>query len=533
MASSSDLLRLPVELLVFISSLLPNRDIKSLRLTCRRLFSCASLRLTRVFLSANPRDVEVFRTIADHETYRRQIVEIIWDDARLVSHQCEGQDYDNYYGPRGGEPRYYTFAEGDCPRWFWKACEENMTELQHLRREDVDRPDHLARDQLVAERLSLKDSWRHYMDLWWQQVEVLNSGADLDAFRYGLKRLPLLQRVTITPFAHGRLFTALYETPMIRALPRGFNYLIPRSWPVHNSGYRPPFSRQWNQLQDFEKDQWRGFRLATRELAQMRGHTVKELVLDVHYLYSGIDCTIFAEPCAEYNDLVAVLRRPGFRRLDLSMLVGRQGYEQEWNAFRSGYLRLALSQAPDLEHISLATDEDEPCPQGDDPDAHFVPLQAIFPIDKWSRLQHFGLSKVIVRQDDLLPFLMALPATVRSVELSGLLFIQGNYPDLLTEMRDTLDWKSRKTNERPRVLVGTPTRYVSDQTIWVEEEVNDFLYSDGPNPFGPNSRRLPRRGMGVIKDAFNPFHERPNLTLSGLADAGYIKHAYWKGQKIY
>jgi hypothetical protein len=209
MASSSDLLRLPVELLVFISSSLPNRDIKSLRLTCRRLFSCASLRLTRVFLSANPRDIEVFRAIANHETYRRQIVEIIWDDARLVSHQCEGQDYDNYYGPRGEEPRYYTFTEGDCPRWFWKACEENMTELQHLRKEDVDRPDHLARDQLVAERMSLKDSWRHYMELWWQQVEVVNSGRDLDAFRYGLKRLPLLQRVTITPFADGcsRRFT--------------------------------------------------------------------------------------------------------------------------------------------------------------------------------------------------------------------------------------------------------------------------------------------------------------------------------------
>jgi hypothetical protein len=138
-----------------------------------------------------------------------------------------------------------------------------LTALQHLRQEDVDRPDHIARDQLVAERLSLKESWRYYKELWWQQVEVLNSGADLDAFRYGLERFPLIQTVTITPLAHGRLFTPLYETPMIRAFPRGFNYLLPRSWPVHDPTYTPSPSRPWNQIPDYEKDGWRGFRLFT------------------------------------------------------------------------------------------------------------------------------------------------------------------------------------------------------------------------------------------------------------------------------
>lgn len=77
------LLRLPVELSLAVVSYLPNRDIKSLRLTCRRLSQIAHLRLSRVFLSANPLNIEVFRAIGNHERYRHNVVEIIWDDVQL------------------------------------------------------------------------------------------------------------------------------------------------------------------------------------------------------------------------------------------------------------------------------------------------------------------------------------------------------------------------------------------------------------------------------------------------------------------
>jgi hypothetical protein len=46
----------------------------------------AHLRLKRVFLSANLRNIEVLRAIADHEVLRHNIVEIIWDDVRLIDH---------------------------------------------------------------------------------------------------------------------------------------------------------------------------------------------------------------------------------------------------------------------------------------------------------------------------------------------------------------------------------------------------------------------------------------------------------------
>lgn len=75
---------LPFELWDAISSHLPNRDIKSMRLVCKQFHNAARLRLHRVFLSANPLNIEVFRAIADHDTFRHRVKEIVWDDARFL-----------------------------------------------------------------------------------------------------------------------------------------------------------------------------------------------------------------------------------------------------------------------------------------------------------------------------------------------------------------------------------------------------------------------------------------------------------------
>ncbi|KAH6838550.1 hypothetical protein B0I37DRAFT_316717 [Chaetomium sp. MPI-CAGE-AT-0009] len=491
----SRLVHLPAELLASISSLLPNRDIKSLRLTCRFLAAAINLRLTRVFLSANRRNVDVFRAIAQHDTFRKQIVEIIWDDARL-------------------------------------AYEANVTSVEVRWGDDVDGPDHLARNQLAAERLSLEESWAHYQTLLLQQDEVINSGADTEAFRYGLERFISLKRVTITPFTHGLWLTPLYETAMIRAFPRGFNYPISRTWLV-NDGNERPVAHRWSQMSEGEKDRWRGFRIVTRELAKTERRGVSELVIDVNHLLSGINCTILSEPCAEYDDLLKVIRRQGFRRLDLALTVGDQGYQEEWSALRSGLLRRALSETPDLEHISLRTDEVEKDPDGSqDPARHFVPLSAIFPVDNWPSLRHFGLSQFLVRQGDLLSLLAALPATLRSVELSHLVFLQGNYRDFLAEMRDSLNWRNRVKNERPKVTLAIPVQHRSEFSISVDEEVAQFLYEDGTNPFQSIGGNDVPYGVGVVRDVFNPNHERPNLSLPELADAGYIKHVYFNDQRI-
>jgi hypothetical protein len=75
---------LPNEFIGAICALLCNSDIKSLRLTCRALGNKSPLGFDRVFISANPRNVEVLLAVANHSVFRHRVKEIIWDDSVLI-----------------------------------------------------------------------------------------------------------------------------------------------------------------------------------------------------------------------------------------------------------------------------------------------------------------------------------------------------------------------------------------------------------------------------------------------------------------
>jgi hypothetical protein len=59
-------------------------------------------------------------------------------------------------------------------------------------------------------------------------------------------------------------------------------------------------------------------------------------------------------------------------------------------------------------------------------------------------------------------------------------------------------------------MVGIATKYGSEQNIWVDREVEDFLYRDGPNPFQAAGGDTVVKGMGVVRDALDPEHGWPN-----------------------
>ncbi|KAF9891813.1 hypothetical protein FE257_003295 [Aspergillus nanangensis] len=518
---------LPVELLHSIWSFLSNNDIKSLRLTCKLLAELASLRLSRVFLSPNPLNIQVFQAVADHPTFREKITEIIWDDACLI----EEPTLDDVYPDELREDNYIDSDE-ECPIWFVDCCEENLDELTRRKGWDVDRPDHIARAKQVAAQPPLKVCWQYYHNLLQQQADVLASENDVDAFIYGLKQFPALQRVTITPAAHGRLHAPLYRTPMIRAFPYGFNYPIPRGWPTSTDLDMPPYASQWTNLSEKGRNKWRGFRVVTRVLAQHK-HNVQEFVIDDHQLPTGLNCTIFNEPCEEYTNFAALLTTPGFSRLDLALIVGGQ-QKMDWSSVRNGRLRRSLASAKDLRHFTFRStvlsirSSDANLPGRDGSHTHFIPLQTIFPVDHWSSLTHFGLSRFLVVQSDVISLLSAMPNTIRSIELSFLGFLDdsGTWRDLLIDMRNTLHWHDREVGSRPRVTIGvdmaTPRAGFG---IWIEDEVCDFLYGGGPNPFSekfPNDILL---SVGIERDTFELEHERPYAAVDVLAQAGFIdKH---------
>ncbi|KAJ9139402.1 hypothetical protein NKR23_g7964 [Pleurostoma richardsiae] len=127
----------------------------------------------------------------------------------------------------------------------------------------------------------------------------------------------------------------------------------------------------WADNED-ERDMWRGFRIVMRMLTEhAEEHQVWKLILDAHQLDTGLNCRIFERACPEYDELMALLRRLGFCRLDLALAVGGQE-SLGWPAFRSTFLKRALgAMRTDLEHLSLTTDTH--------PDLDTWTLQQLFP----------------------------------------------------------------------------------------------------------------------------------------------------------
>ncbi|KAI0531907.1 hypothetical protein GGR58DRAFT_507965 [Xylaria digitata] len=211
----------------------------------------------------------------------------------------------------------------------------------------------------------------------------------------------------------------------------------------------------------------------------------RAVVIDAHTPYTGLNCCIFDEPCEEYNNLVAIIQQPGFTRLQLDFAVDEQEHHG-WPSFRSGLLCRALSKAVDLEDFRFGTNVEEDTGEG--LMENHIPLLSIFPTDKWPRLEHFGLTRFIVTQTDVILLLASLPLTIRSVQMSFLYFLDGGgaWKTLLEEMRNTLGWWDRAEDARPAVSIGIDfvTSENRGRTIWVDKEAHDFLYNDGENPFG-------------------------------------------------
>jgi hypothetical protein len=545
----SPILRLPTEIIGIITSSFTQSDLKNLRLTCLSLSKQVQPRLSRVFLSANPLNVSVFRAIADHDRFRHGVSEIVWDDARLdVERRVQDIDFllevepDPAVGGCNHVPCNATSVPStSVPAWFFIACRDNVKMARTRQGYDADTTESKARAAELQDMLPVCTSWSVYQGLLGQQHKVIASGADIEAFRYGLKRFPSLRSVRVTPAAHGWLLQPLYRTPMIRQFPRGFNYAIPRGWPVKGVEPVKPSPGAWRWDKQEHKDRWRGVCAAMHELAQIKAHRVEELIIDAHGLETGLNCRIFDSPDSpEYYDLITFLRRwPQLRRLDLDLHVENEPL-YNWSSFRSGYLRSALSQAAEgLEHISLGIDG------GNSEWSRFmgnyammssegrmkqhVPLAQIFPHEKWTRLRHFGLSGLWVTAEDLLMLLAALPQTLKSVELSFLWFLGprsiDNYRSLVYGMR-ALEWCTRPAAQQPRVCIGVqpdPHDGIEGRRLWVAKEVNDCIYHGGENPFTQLDGHMVAFGVGHVVDAFDSSYTRPWLTTEQYVEQGIYR----------
>ena len=341
----------------------------------------------------------------------------------------------------------------------------------------------------------LSECWEFYRTLIRQQDDVLAGKSDEEAFIHGLKRFPALTKVTVTPPAHGFLSNPLYQTPMIRSFPEGFNYPIPHGWPLPSHDQpEEAYSLHWKRLNEVQKEKLHGFRIVARTLAEEKNDVVKFSV-DSRLLRTGINCTILDDTCEEYNHLATLLKKSGFRHLEVSFTLAGI-----WQSFPHEKLHDILREAGDLEELSLATTGIDA--ESEHKNLHNVtpvPLKDIFPIENWPKLQHFELSRLIVSESDVISFLSELPATVRSVKLSFLTFLDnGNYwHSFLAKMREEIR-ESRLWSDRQRNVTVGCNQDISlpGRARWIGKEVDDFLYGDGQNPFLDPPIKMPRVGYG-------------------------------------
>ncbi|KAI1071054.1 hypothetical protein LB507_011497 [Fusarium sp. FIESC RH6] len=526
---SSTFHALPNEIVGAICSQLSNRDIKSLRLTCRLLKDISHLRFDRVFISANPRNIEVLLAIANHEIFRHSVREIIWDDAvlkdfpRFKEFTWDGVVYNNpiqdYDGPCGYSADEYDpddiAAKEDqewIPRGFTKQCKESLFEIESRLVGKYKYQGDNEQQRQIDNLMRSRDSLAYWKFLLKQQKEMLKCGADEAAFRYAVQRFPRLTKVTVTPLAHGLLFMPIYQTPMIRAFPTGFVYPIPHGWwsnETHDG--RDGYPEGWEN--EKERKQWRGLCIVLKVLADCAETLqVSELALDSHKLPTGIDYTFFKMPNADYDNLCKIVEQPGFKSIALPLITG---YVSDYNPddfefYRHGRISGLLARAPDLESFIYQTDYNHEPGAAEDEEI-FVSLSDIFPIDMWStgKLKHFGLHGILVAQDDLVSFLAKLPSTVQSVDLSFLAMVDGDdYAGLLTDIRDKLDWRRRPKSQRIQVTISVTSVNVPHEGRYInlDKEVQEYIYGDGPSPFcveeGFTSLYIPF-GTGVVRDAFD------------------------------
>ncbi|KAF9769096.1 hypothetical protein IL306_013539 [Fusarium sp. DS 682] len=360
----------------------------------------------------------------------------------------------------------------------------------------------------LAAPMSLRKSYAYYYKLAEQQHCVLSSNADIEAFEYALKRFPSLSRVTISTRTHGRLFMPLYETPMIRAFPYGFVCPLPDCGGVKQ---KSNFLWQSDETQPQYDILWRGFCSALRVLARHQNHKIVEFIVEDHSFNTGVYFDLFQKDSHTYSDLISLVQRPGFSRLNLP-LREKQHHEMASNPYhpaqKLSYLHGVLEQAKGLKSLTVSGGgigfEEEVSNKAwvvpENGTAHYThrPINfRFFLLTKrpLRQLRHLTLQGIHVNKKQLVTLLASLP-NLSSLELRFISFSarrrhnQHCYSydtcdpwELLLYMRKKLDWCQRPLATRPKVtMFYTSQAHVEGQTVKLESEVQDFLYGQGKDP---------------------------------------------------
>jgi hypothetical protein len=444
------ILKFPDEILHLIISFLPNRDVKNVRLTNRRMAANSKLRIERVFISPNYRNIEVFLAVARHSYFRNQVKEIIWDDARFL------------------------------------GLEED---------EDVE----WTEEQLAKLKMDPHESFAIYRQLFEDQEDIIRDGSDIEAFREGLSAFSSLKSITVTCEEHAHekpMYPLRYPSPMIRSFPPNFEYPIRWRW-GHGAyddriyTYDDRMYTSWGEL----RCDWRGFCVVLDELAN-HDRRISELIIDVNHQQTGIPYEFFHTESEDLTNFETICGR-GLKRLDLAFHVSRNASGLGLAALSTGYLRRTLSRATSLEYFSIHSSVPayivKRCALRNGPQGRADILKLI-PTEHWPNLRHLTLSSFLLKSAEFLDFLRRVSSTVKSLEFIDLALTEKIWAEFLPKLKDDLQWRGH----HPEVAMAETVE--SNRKLWIKEDFARFL-DGGDNPFvrdGVNEDRI-QQGFGVLE----------------------------------
>ncbi|CAI7604115.1 unnamed protein product [Penicillium glandicola] len=107
----------------------------------------------------------------------------------------------------------------------------------------------------------------------------------------------------------------------------------------------------------------------------------------------------------------------------------------------------------------------------------------------------------------------------------------GDWHGLLEDMRrmirENTMWGDRDVTTKPKVRIGLQLLINEiGRGQWIEEEVHNFIYGEGGNPFSDRWHCDTSYGVGILEDAFEPDFERPNVNRDDLIEMGIYKEHY-------
>ncbi|XP_014562733.1 hypothetical protein COCVIDRAFT_83641 [Bipolaris victoriae FI3] len=235
--SRKTILDLPAELLDLLCAHISKSDIKHLRLASKQLANSVYLRIDRVYVSPNRANIDYLYQILSHPRYKYRVHEIVWDDTRLEEYSTlssfrdailfDEREFTRSIESRLEEaiwiygddnPEYHALEHDDLFESNGRLTE--MAKEILLRYDDQFSREVLARN---ATMMDIEDSYSLYQDLYREEQAIMDQEADINALEQALMGFTALRRVRYTTeIWRSCTFPHPYKTPFHRSLPVGF-----------------------------------------------------------------------------------------------------------------------------------------------------------------------------------------------------------------------------------------------------------------------------------------------------------------------